>query len=297
MRQAGRYLPEYQAIRKKYSLEEMFRTPDLIYEITWQPLKRLGVDAAILFADILHIPLTLGYDVTFPGKQGPLVTSPSKFIVKDVEETLAFVREGILLLKQDLDVPLIGFCGGPFTVMKYMREKKWIYTHPKEAKELLQLITDQSIRYLKMQVEAGVDAIQIFDSWVNTLSHQDFRNFALPYLNQLIRSLDVPVILFARGSCHLASDLASIRPSAISFDWFKPLYEMRQKVPNTIAIQGNLDPDILYAPPAVIQRETKKLLNSMQGEPGFIVNLGHGIFPDTPVDHVKCFVDTVKQYR
>ena len=295
MRQAGRYLPEYQAIRKNYSLSEMFHTPELIYEITKQPVDILGVDAAILFADILHVPLTLGCEVTFPGKQGPSVTCPTQFHVKDVEETLGFVRGGIILLKRDLEVPLIGFCGGPFTVMKYMKEKKWLYTHPQEAEELLQLLTDQSIAYLKMQIKAGADMVQVFESWASVLSHRDFCRFSLPYLEQIVRAVEVPVMVFARGSCHLVSDLVSIRPSGISFDWAHPLCEMRQKVPKSIAVQGNLDPEILYAPPSVIQRETKKLLKSMKGDPGFIVNLGHGILPDILFDHVKCFVDTVKE--
>lgn len=296
MRQAGRYLPEYQAIRKNHSLEEMFRTPELIYEITKQPLDIIGVDAAILFADILHVPLTLGCDVTFPGKQGPVVANPDRFAIKDVEETLAFVRKGIELLKGDLAVPLIGFCGGPYTVMKYMMEKRWLYSNPDESHQLLQTITDQSIAYLKMQVDAGVDAVQVFESWANTLSRSDFCNYALPYLKQIVEAVDVPVILFSRGSCHLVSDLVSARPNGISFDWFSPLYEMRQKVPETIAVQGNLDPEILYASPKIIQKETEKLLRSMEGDPGFIVNLGHGLLPDIPVDHVKCFVDTVKGF-
>ncbi len=296
MRQAGRYLPAYQAIRKKHSLEEMFRSPELIYTITKQPIDILGVDAAILFADILHIPLTLGCEVTFPGKQGPVVSCPVELEVKNVEETLDFVREGIYLLKDELEVPLIGFCGGPFTVLKYMQGKRWIYSHPEETHALLQLVTDQSLAYLKLQEDAGVDAIQIFESWANTLSRKDFCTFALPYLKQLVDGVDIPVILFSRGSCHLVSDLVAMQPSGISFDWFSALYEMRQKVPQHIAIQGNLDPEILYASPSIIQKETEKLLKSMEGDPGFIVNLGHGILPDIPVDHVKCFVDTVKNY-
>ena len=297
MRQAGRYLPEYQVIRQKYSLEEMFRTPELIYTITKQPLDILDVDAAILFADILHVPLTLGCDVTFPGKKWPVVTLPNKLQVKPVEEVLGFVREGIQLLKQDLSKPLIGFCGGPFTVMKYMKGKQWLYSHPEEAHRLLQTITDQSIAYLKMQVEAGIDAIQVFESWANTLSIQDFCHFALPYLKQIVQAFpEVPMLLFARGSCYLVDELASIQPRGISFDWLRPLFEMRQKIPSTMALQGNLDPEILYAPIETIQKETQKLLLSMEGDPGFIVNLGHGILPDIPVDHVRCFVDTVKEF-
>ncbi|MCB1084488.1 MAG: uroporphyrinogen decarboxylase [Chlamydiia bacterium] len=305
MRQAGRYLPEYQAIRAKHTLEEMFRTPEIIAEITKQPLDILGVDAAILFADILHIPLTLGLDVSFPGKGGPIVTpilSGEDDLIHlqplDVEERLFFVKEGIDLLKKEITVPLIGFCGGPFTVMTYLtgkKIKKWLYSAPDSALEVLQLLTDQSIAYLKMQIEAGVDAIQVFDSWANLLSRSEFQQFALPFLQQIVQAVrDVPLIIFSRASSHFVEDLVSIRPQGISFDWTYSLDEIRRRVPPTIAVQGNLDPEILYAPPSVIQKETKKLLQKMAGDPGFIVNLGHGVLPNIPVEHVKAFVDTVK---
>lgn len=306
MRQAGRYLPEYQVIRQKYSLEEMFRTPELIYKITKQPIDILGVDAAILFADILHIPLTLGFDVTFPGKGGPLVTpaieTPADFLhvhPRPVKETLDFVAQGIKMIKEDTDVPLIGFCGGPFTVMTYLMGKKikrWLYSHPKEVLDLLQIITTQSITYLQMQIKAGVDAIQIFDSWANLLSREEFCHFALPFLKQIIDAIDLPVIIFSRASSLFVAELVSIRPNGISFDWSLPPDELRKRIPETIAVQGNLDPEILYAPPQIIQKETQKMLERMQGDPGYIVNLGHGVLPDIPVDHVRAFVDTVKSF-
>lgn len=307
MRQAGRYLPEYQEIRKKYSLEEMFRSPELIFEITKQPLDILGVDAAILFADILHIPLSLGLDVTFPGKGGPVV-SPTiascddllQVCPRPIEESLWFVKEGISLLKKELDVPLIGFCGGPFTVMTYMtgkKVKKWLYSDPESAHDLLQMITDQSIAYLQMQIKEGVDAIQIFDSWANLLSRTEFDRFALPYLQQIVKAIEpFPVILFSRASSHFVEEFVSIKPHAISFDWTYPLHEIRRRVPSSIAVQGNLDPELLYAPLPVIEKETLKLLDSMEGDPGFIANLGHGVLPDIPVNHVRMFVDTIKAF-
>ncbi|MCB1115956.1 MAG: uroporphyrinogen decarboxylase [Chlamydiia bacterium] len=307
MRQAGRYLPEYQAIRKNSSLEEMFRTPELIYEITKQPLDILGVDAAILFADILHLPLSLGIDVRFP-KQGGIIVSPLIETIEDlvhvcphpVEETLSFVQKGIHLLKQDITVPLIGFCGGPFTVMTYLtgkKVKKWLYSDPDSAHDLLQTITDQSIAYLKMQISAGVDAIQIFDSWANLLSRTEFTRFALPYLTQIVNAIHpFPTILFSRATSHFVEEFVSIKPTAISFDWTYPLSELRHRVPKTIGIQGNLDPELLYAPPSVIKQETRALLSSMEGDPSFIANLGHGVLPDIPVDHVRAFVDTIKSY-
>ena len=306
MWQAGRYLPEYQAIRQKYSLEEMFRNPELIFEITKQPLDIIGVDAAILFADILHILLSLGLEVSFPGKGGPVV-SPQieeghdllQIQVKPVEEVLSFVKEGIHLLKGEIDVPLIGFCGGPFTVMTYMmgkRVKKWLYSEPENAFALLQMITDQSVAYLKMQVKAGVDVIQIFDSWANLLTRTEFCRFAQPFLKQMIEAVDVPVILFSRAASHFVAEFVALTPDAISFDWTYPLHEIRRRVPKTIAVQGNLDPEILYAPLAVIRQETEKMVRSMEGDPGYVVNLGHGVLPDIPVDHVRAFVDTVKAF-
>lgn len=307
MRQAGRYLPEYQAIRKDHSLEEMFRNPELIFEITKQPLDILGVDAAILFADILHIPLSLGFDVTFPGKGGPVV-APTMQSADDliqispqpVDEALGFVREGIDLIKKEIKQPLIGFCGGPFTVMTYMtgkKVKKWLYSDPESALELLQILTDQSIAYLKMQVKAGVDAIQIFDSWANLLSRKEFCRFALPFLGQIVQAMEgTPVIIFSRASSQFVSDIVSVKPNAISFDWTYSMQEIRRHVPPNIAVQGNLDPELLYAPIPVIEKETTKLLSSMEGDPGYIVNLGHGVLPDIPVDHVKAFVNTVKDF-
>lgn len=307
MRQAGRYLPEYQAIRKNYSLEEMFRNPNLIFEITKQPLDILDVDAAILFADILHIPLSLGFDVTFPGKRGPVIAPTVQsaddliqITPRPVEEVLGFVREGIDLIKKEIKKPLIGFCGGPFTVMTYMtgkKIKKWLYTDPESALELLQILTDQSIAYLKMQIAAGVDAIQVFDSWANLLSRKEFSLFALPFLSQIVQAIKgTPVIIFSRASSQFVSEIVSIKPNAISFDWTYSMQEMRRHVPPNIAVQGNLDPELLYASIAAIERETTKLLCSMKGDPGYIVNLGHGVLPDIPVDHVKAFVNAVKNF-
>ncbi|MDJ0651513.1 MAG: uroporphyrinogen decarboxylase [Simkaniaceae bacterium] len=307
MRQAGRYLPDYQTIRKKHSLEEMFRNPELIFEITKQPLDILDVDAAILFADILHVPLSLGFAVTFPGKGGPVVAptmrSADDFIQispQPVEEALGFVREGIDLIKKEIKQPLIGFCGGPFTVMTYMtgkKGKKWLYSDPESALEFLQIVTNQSIAYLKMQVAAGVDAVQIFDSWANLLSRNEFYRFALPFLRQIVQAMrGTPVIIFSRASTQFVSEMVSVKPSAISFDWTYSMQEIRRHVPPTIAVQGNLDPELLYAPIPVIEKETTKLLASMEGDPGYIVNLGHGVLPDSPVDHVKAFVNTVKNF-
>ncbi|MEM8727141.1 MAG: uroporphyrinogen decarboxylase [Chlamydiota bacterium] len=308
MRQAGRYLPDYQIIRKNHSLEEMFRNPQLIFEITKQPLDILDVDAAILFADILHLPLTLGFAVTFPGKGGPVIAPTIRSAAdltqirpQPVEEALGFVRQGIELIKKEIEKPLIGFCGGPFTVMTYMMEKKvkkWLDADLESALELLQILTDQSIAYLKMQVAAGVDAVQIFDSWTNLLSRKQFSRFALPFLSQIVRAMKgTPVIVFSRAASRFVSEIVSIDPDAIGFDWDRSIKESRRHVPPDIAVQGNLNPGILHASIPEIEKETIKTLRSMKNDRGYIVNLGHGILPDTPVDHVKAFVNAVKNYQ
>ncbi len=290
MRQAGRYLPSYQALKKKYSLNEMFRTPELICEITKQPVDQLGVDAAILFADILHIPLTLGMEVDFPKGGGIKVSGdPHKLVRVDVRERLSFVEEGIKLLKKDLKVPLIGFCGGPYTVASYMTKKP---TH-----EILRAVTDVSLEYLKMQIELGVDAIQIFDSWAGLLEREEFTALALPYLKELAQGVKgTPVILFTRGGSKLVPELVSCEPTAISFDWERPIAQLRQEVPSHMAVQGNLDPEILRTTPKKICLETQAMLESMRGEKGYIVNLGHGIFPDVPVENARAFIETVQSF-
>lgn len=315
MRQAGRSIPAYRTVREKISLEKLFRTPELAAEMTRMPVDLLGVDAAILFSDILMIGDVFGLSVRFVEGKGPIVEpaikSPSdvdKFVPRDIASSLAFVFETIRVVRQDLSVPLIGFCGGPFTVASYFIEggsggkelaktKNWLFSDPTSFHLLLQKITDASITYLKLQVEAGAQAIQVFDSWANVLSTPAFLTFCLPYLKQITRAIkDVPLILFCRGSTLFPKELAALHPAAISFDWQRELPELRQLVPRDIAVQGNFDPHLLKAPTTVIRREVKKLLTEMQGDPGFIVNLGHGVLPDTPFEHVKCFVDTVKSH-
>ncbi len=302
MRQAGRYLPEYQALRKKHTLWQLFHEPDLAFQVTHQPLDILGVDAAILFSDILVIAEAFGLKLQFPEGRGPLiepcVTSSDNLTLGSVEETLSYVTKTITLLKPTLNVPLIGFCGGPFTVASYMigdmkKTHAWMARDPESFHALLAKITQASILYLKMQEQAGVDAIQIFDSWAGTLPHEQFLDFSVKYLQEMIAALSVPVIVFCRGSSHLASDLVQLKPAAISFDWQRPLHEIRKEVPFSIAVQGNLDPEILKMSPEIVEKETLALLDSMRGDKGFIANLGHGVLPGTPVENVKLFVSTI----
>ena len=306
MRQAGRYLPEYQVLRKKHSLWQLFHEPELACQVTHQPLEILGVDAAILFSDILVIAEAFGLKLHFPEGRGPLiepcVTSQSDLEIGDVAETLSYVTKTITLLKPTLKVPLIGFCGGPFTVASYMigdmeKTKAWIARDPDSFHALLAKITQASIAYLQMQERAGVDAIQIFDSWAGTLPHAQFLDFSCKYLKEIIAALTVPTIVFCRGSSLLAKDLIQLGSAGISFDWQRPLQEIRKDVPAHISVQGNLDPEILKMSPDIVERETRALLDSMRGDPGFIANLGHGVLPGTPVENVKLFVSTITTWQ
>lgn len=312
MRQAGRFLPEYRALREKHSLYELFHNSELACQVTRLPLDILGVDAAILFSDILVLVEAFGFKLQFPEGSPPVVEpllqTPDEvraLSCQNLEERLAYVFDTIRLLKPDLNVPLIGFSGGPFTVASYMIDKcgskdlkntkTWLYTHPESFHQLLEKLTQATIAYLKLQVAAGVDAVQVFDSWANVLNYEQFQACSLHYLKKIIDALHpTPVILFSRGSSLFPKELAALEPRAISFDWQQDLATLRTQVPKHIAVQGNLDPHLLTAPRPLIESATRKLLASMQHQSGFIANLGHGVLPHTPVDHVRHFIDTIK---
>lgn len=279
MRQAGRYMPTYRKLREKYSLYDLFFTPELAAEVTLMPIEQIGVDAAILFSDITVVALPLGFTLDF--SEGPVIRGA---LARRGLELLEPIAQAIRLIKPRLQVPLIGFCGGPYTVASYINGDP----------ALLDPITEVTIEYIHMQEKAGVDVIQIFDSWAGRLSSDAFQTFCAPYLKRLIESTSVPVILFMRGASERVEELVRLRPDAISFDWGKPLADLRKQVP--MAVQGNLDPDLLYEPFSVIRQKTEELLESMKGDPGFIVNLGHGVKPDMSVDAVKCLVETVKMH-
>jgi uroporphyrinogen decarboxylase len=317
MRQAGRYMPQYRALRMKHSLWEMFHQPEIAAEVTRLPLELLNVDAAILFSDILVIAEALGLSILFPEGKGPRVEPPIKtksqvdsLIYIPVEKSLDYVFKTIRIVKEKSNIPLIGFSGGPFTVASYFidstsqnafeQTKLWIKTHPKTLHHLLTKITKATIAYLEQQIRSGVDAIQIFDSWANVLNDEEFAVFSLPYLNQIVRALKpsgIPVILFCRSSSLRAEALAALRPAGISFDWHLPMSELRKKVPLPIAIQGNFNPEFLKLSSEQICAGVKELLASMQGQLGFIVNLGHGITPDIPLENVRTFVEEVIRAR
>jgi uroporphyrinogen decarboxylase len=314
MRQAGRYMPQYRQLRQRYSLETLFHTPELAAQITRQPLEHLGVDAAILFSDILVIAEALGLDVFFPDQGGPRVepavhtpADVAQLAAISVEESLSYVFDTIRLLKRDLSVPLIGFCGAPFTVASYFidssskhgfeRTHCWMREDPETFHALLDKITQSTIAYLKGQVAAGVDALQIFDSWANQLDDEQFPAFSARYLQQILDALrdsQVPIILFCRGSSLRPEALSRLKPAGISFDWHRSMPELRAIVPQEIAVQGNFDPEFLKRPPQEIRAGVQELLHAMRGEKGWIVNLGHGVTPDIPVEHVRSFVEAVR---
>lgn len=292
----------------------MCHEPELIAQATLLPIDAYGMDAAILFSDILMIPEAMGVGLQFGEQTGPLIERPL-LRADDVDRLpfpgdlseLDFVSQGIKLLKSRLTVPLIGFCGAPFTVASYMIEgkssrdlkktKQWMYRDPASFHSLLAKIADWSIAYLKLQVASGVDAVQIFDSWANYLAHHQFREFSLAYLQRIlngIASTGVPAILFCRGSSVFAPQLAELHPAVIGLDSNCRAAAMRQVIPSTIALQGNLDPDILYAPLSKIKSEVNQLLDEMEGDRGFILNLGHGVAPDVPEEAVRALVNCVK---
>ncbi|HEV8287057.1 MAG TPA: uroporphyrinogen decarboxylase [Chitinophagaceae bacterium] len=317
MRQAGRYLPEYMALRDRYGFFERCQTPELACEITIQPIDIIGVDAAILFSDILVVPQAMGLEVELIEAKGPVLPEPIKNLndfdrirIPDVNETLSYVFDAIKLIKQELNgrVPLIGFAGAPWTILCYMVQgkgsktfdeaKAFCYTQPAAAHRLLQMITDTTIAYLKEQVNAGVDVIQIFDSWGGLLGPDDFENISLKYIRQIINALkqDVLTIIFAKGAWHSLKSMADTGAHGLGIDWCITPQMARQLAGDKIILQGNLDPAKLLSPIPVIKKEVSKMLNDFGGQ-RHIANLGHGILPNVPVDHARAFVETVKEYQ
>lgn len=295
MRQAGRYLPEYRALREQHSLYELFYSPKLAAEITLQPIKRFQLDAAILFSDITVIAPALGLQLEF--KEGPVVTP---FITRENWTSLktrldAFdlIAEAAFLAKGQLSVPLIGFCGGPFTIATYLVDdwRKWVEEDPDSFAALLDLICDLCITLLQRQISAGVDAIQVFDSWASELAPPYFAQFGLKLLKRIIDQVDRPTILFMRGSAQRAEQLAALQPAAISVDWGRSISDIRKTV--SLPLQGNLDPDLLFKSPAEVREGVQRLLDEVGTDPAFILNLGHGIKPGTPIESIKILIDSV----
>ena len=312
MRQAGRYLPEYRAVRAGVSFLELCKTPKLAMEVTLQPIRRFGFDAAILFSDLL-VPLeAMGLEVEFTEK-GPSLPAPlrtpadlarvSRF---DPATRTGFVLESIQMLRRELgDTPLIGFAGAPFTVATYAIEgktaknfsetKKLFYREPETARRLLSLIGEATRDYLLAQIRAGAQAVQLFDSWVGVLSAEDFETYALPPTAALVselRSTGVPVIYFGNGAAAILDRVAKVGAPVYGVDWRVPIDEARAKLGNA-AVQGNLDPSTLLGPIAEIERKAKEIVRR-GGKRGHIFNLGHGIYPETPIEAVEALVAAVR---
>lgn len=300
MRQAGRYMPSYRSLREKYPLKSLFFTPELASDITLMPIDQLGVDAAIIFSDITVVALALGLKLDFSEgpKVEPLLTPDKVPLLSSDLERLDPVIEAIRLTIPRLKKPLIGFCGAPFTVATYLVEggidgaKKWAYQHPESFEMLLDKIADVSIGYLVRQVDAGASAVQIFDSWANVLSKEQFRRFCLPYYRKILSCIKAPSILFMREVAIHLDDLSEL-PCALSLGWASSLPSVRKRTLQPL--QGNLDPDLLYAPHGVIRQKAKELIGSMENDRGFIANLGHGVKPDMSVDAVKTLVGALQE--
>jgi len=316
MRQAGRYLPDYIKLREKYDFFTRVQTPELAAEITIQPVQQVGVDAAIIFSDILVIPQAMGLEVLMEEGKGPSLPNVIKtqkdidaLVTHAVEEKLNYVSKALSLTKQELNgkVPLIGFAGAPFTILCYMVEgkgsktwdkaKQFCFIQPNLAHQLLQKITDATINYLKVQAKAGADVLQVFDSWSGCLSPEDFKLFAQPYLIQIANTLKdiAPVILFPKGSWYALKELSDSSASALGLDWCISPLIARELTGNKITLQGNFDPAKLLLPVPEIKKAVKEMINAF-GVQGYIANLGHGITPDVPVENAKAFVEAVKDY-
>lgn len=316
MRQAGRYLPEYREIRERADFITMCKTPELAAEVTIQPVDIIGVDAAIIFSDILVIPEAMGMNLEMIESKGPKLYEPIRNLdqinnlkVIDPYKDLKYVLDAVALTKKELNnrVPLIGFAGSPWTLMTYMVEgggsknfseiKKFIYNQPKAAHLLLEKISDAVAEYLSAKIEVGANAIQIFDTWGGLLSQSDFKEFSLQYIEKVISKIkrkEEPIIVFAKGVHHSLDDLANSGADVISLDWTMNLGEVRNKIGSKVALQGNLDPTVLYANKDKIKEEAVKVLSSFGKGSGHIFNLGHGILPDVDPENAKYLVEVIK---
>lgn len=317
MRQAGRILPEYRAVRASLSgFIELVKTPERAAEVTLQPVDILGVDAAIIFSDILVIPEAMGLPYTMEEKKGPAfpntIQSESdvdKLLGADAANELGYVYDALSLTKKNLNgrVPLIGFSGAPWTLLAYMVEgggsktfyksKALLYSQPQLAHKLLQKITDAVVAYLKQQVRAGADVLQVFDSWASMLSPECYKEFAMPYWQQIANQVqEVPLTIFAKGAFYSRPWLAALPCRTIGLDWTEDLVESRHLIGSGKTLQGNLDPCILFADEEKIVTETRKMLDKGTAGGPYIANLGHGVYPETDFRKVKLFIETVKAY-
>jgi uroporphyrinogen decarboxylase len=317
MRQAGRYMPEYRAVRKQYSLIEICKKPEVAAEVTITAAEFLGVDAAIIFADLLLPFEVMGLPFHFQAGEGPVIEKP----VRDAQDIarlrtdraadLGYVSEGIRVVCKHFgtSLPVIGFCGAPFTLASYMIEggssrnyihtKKMMYSSPAAWDELMRKLVEVASEYAAEQVRAGADAIQIFDSWVGCLSVEDYRRYVLPRTTELVKALQrtgAPIIYFGTDSSTLLASMAETGAEVIGLDWRIPLDEGWRRVGHGRAVQGNLDPVLLFAEWKEIKSRAEDILNRVGGQPGHIFNLGHGILPETPVENVKALAQFVQEF-
>lgn len=322
MRQAGRYLPEYREIRAKAGdFMSLCSNPELACEVSLQPLRRFDLDAAILFSDILTIPDAMGLGLYFENGEGPRFERPvqtvadiKKLVVPDVGEKLGYVFDTVALIHRELDdkVPLIGFAGSPWTVATYMVEgrssrefekiKALAADEPSMMETLLNVITATTIEYLNAQIESGVQAVMIFDTWGATLEGDDYRRFSLSAMQRILDGLNrqkyghtIPIILFTKGAGSLLTDLADTDCDALGVDWTTDLGTARELTRDKVALQGNLNPDVLRESPEVIEERVAEVLQSYGQGPGHVFNLGHGITPDIDPDHLGVVIDAVRK--
>jgi uroporphyrinogen decarboxylase len=317
MRQAGRYMAEYRALRKKHTLLEICKTPELACEVTLQPIRAMGFDAAILFADIL-LPLEpMGSPFEFAAGEGPVFSNPvrtaadvDQLRVIEPEDGLGYVLEALKLIRKELDgkTPLIGFAGAPFTLASYLVEggksshyaltKRMMYSEPETWHALMTKLAEVVRRYLRAQVVAGAQAVQLFDSWIGALSPTDYAEYIQPHVRHILKDLEttgVPVIHFGTGTATLLELQKEAGGTVIGVDWRTPLDQARSRLGDGVALQGNLEPLVLYAPRELMARRVEEVLEKAGKQPGHIFNLGHGILPDTPTDAVKWVVDRVHE--
>lgn len=319
MRQAGRYMVEYRTLREKYSILEIIKTPELACEVTLQPINAFNLDAAIIFADILPPLQGMGLELDFVKGEGPVIYDPvrsaddvERLRVLPPEETLGFTLDAIRLTRQELDprgIPLIGFSGAPFTLASYAIEgggsrnrvqvKNMMMSRPELWHKLMTKLSEVAGQYLLAQAKAGAHVLQLFDSWVGELSSYDYEHFALPYSRRAIEiaaQSGVPIIHFGTNTSGILPLIQAAGGDVIGIDWRIELAQAWKILGDTVSVQGNLDPVTLFADWEALQARARHILESVQGKPGHIFNLGHGILPETPIDNVRRLVDFVHEY-
>jgi uroporphyrinogen decarboxylase len=316
MRQAGRYLPEYRSVKKNYSFGKLCRTPKAVAEVSAQPVKILDLDAAIVFSDILLILEPFGIELKYePGPIiNPILEKPEqieRYLNFEPAEKLGFVGDAIAETRKRIgsDIPLIGFCGAPFTVFCYLcgtkgardfyKTIRFLTNYPQEGKKMLEALTDASIKYLRLQISAGADVVQVFDTWAGELSRREFDDWSAPYLCRIFDSLTPAKTirgLYIKGSYHLLDSITNMNIEIASLDWKVPMAAAIKKL-RPKALQGNLNPYLMLGPRKTVVDSAIKLLEEMRDYPGYIFNLGHGILPETPVENVKTLVQTVHNFE